>query len=180
MSLRLSSSLLLTTLTLSLGLFGAACGSSESATPPTPAQAAATPAAAEPTAEPADAPPDLQAASEAQGDNFELSVSGQDGYAAGELSSFSISLTPRGEWHVNQEYPLHIVLAAEDGVTLPKTELERGDAAEYGERAVRFDVPFTAASAGAKRVAAKVFFAVCTDENCMPQERTVALALSVQ
>jgi len=178
MSLRLSSSLLLTMLTLSLGLFGAAaCGSSESAAPPpTPAaQGAATPAA-----EPADAPPNLQAPSESQGENYDLTVSGQDGYAAGELSSFSISLTPRGEWHVNQEYPMHIVLAAEDGVTLPKSELERGDAAEYGERSVRFDVPFTAATAGPKRVAAKVFFAVCTDENCMPQERTVALALSVQ
>ena len=115
-----------------------------------------------------------------QGDAYELNASAQDHYTSGELSSFGLSLTPRGEWHVNQEYPIHVALVAEDGVTLPKSELERGDAADFGEREVRFDIPFTAASAGAPRVAAHVSFAMCTAENCMFYDQTVALPLTVQ
>jgi hypothetical protein len=162
---------------LSLGAIGfTACSEPAADAPPDPAPSAT----AAPEDPPADAPPDLQAATSRQGETYNLSVSGQEHYAAGELGSFGIVLAPRGEWHVNQEYPIHVELAAADGVTLPKTELERVDAAEFAEAGARFDVPFTAAAAGSPRVAAKVSFAMCTEENCMFEEQTVALALPVQ
>jgi len=157
-----------------------ACGSSEptsdpsTATPPSPQTPPLAPEVAP------EAAPDLHAASQAQGASYALDASGDAHYAVGELSQFGIALSPRGEWHVNQEYPLHVELVAEDGVSLPKSELERADAAEFGERGVRFDVPFSAAAAGDHRVAAKVSFAMCTAENCMLQEQTVALALPIQ
>jgi len=166
------------------GVFAAAltgCGSSEAAPPDPGATAAPTPAPSAPSpADTEEPPPDLHAASTQQADAYELSATAQEHYATGELSSFGISLQPRGEWHVNQEYPIHVQLAAEDGVTLPKVELERADAAEFGQNVARFDVPFTAAAAGSPRVAAHVSFAVCTDENCMFHDETVALALPVQ
>ena len=107
-------------------------------------------------------------------------ASGAGGYHAGQLSSFSITLRPKGNYHVNQEYPISITLSGPTAVHLAKATLERGDAAEFGERLARFDVPFTPASAGTHRVVADVDFAVCTPETCMPDRRTVALAVVVQ
>jgi hypothetical protein len=40
-------------------------------------------------------------------------------------------------------------------------------------------VPFTAKSAGDQKLMCNVKFAVCTDENCVPDERNLALALAV-
>ena len=63
---------------------------------------------------------------------------------------------------------------------MAKSQLERPDAAEFGEKAARFDVPFTPAQAGEHTVQAKVRFAVCTPETCVPDERTLALAIAVK
>lgn len=111
---------------------------------------------------------------------FELRAAAAGPFRSGELGRFSITLTPRGQWHVNQEYPIRVELDAPGEVGLPKTELERADAAEFGEERARFDVPFTPSAAGEHRVRAKVSFAVCTDENCIPDERTLALVLPVE
>ena len=53
------------------------------------------------------------------------------------------------------------------------------DAAQFDEKKARFDVPFTAKSAGDHKIMANVKFAVCTDENCVPDERDLALAVAV-
>lgn len=113
-------------------------------------------------------------------DAFELRAAATGPYQQGQLGQFAITLTPRGEWHVNEEYPISVELTAPTDVGLPKAELERGDAAEFGEERARFDVPFTPRAAGEHRVEAKVSFAVCTPENCIPDERTLALVLPVE
>ncbi|MBK8169091.1 MAG: hypothetical protein IPK60_01950 [Sandaracinaceae bacterium] len=111
---------------------------------------------------------------------FELRATPEAGYRAGQAGTFAIALTPSGNYHVNQEYPIRVTLRAPSGVTLQKAELVRADAAEFGERLARFSVPFTATAAGTPRVEAEVDFAVCTPENCMPDRRTVAVTLAVQ
>lgn len=113
-------------------------------------------------------------------DAFELRAAATGPYQQGQLGQFAITLTPRGEWHVNEEYPISVELEAPEEVGLPKPELERSDAAEFGEERARFDVPFTPTAAGEHRVQANVSFAVCTPENCIPDERTLALVLPVQ
>jgi hypothetical protein len=65
-------------------------------------------------------------------------------------------------------------------VMLPKAQLARPDAAEFGDTKAKFDIPFTPKSAGALAVNANVKFAVCTEENCVPDERNLTLALAVQ
>lgn len=127
------------------------------------------------------AAPSTDAPDTIQDETFELrAASGQGGYHAGQLGSFTITLRPKGNYHVNQEYPISIALTGPAGIGLAKPSLARGDAAEFGERLARFDVPFTPASAGTHRVVADVDFAVCTPETCMPDRRTVALAVVVQ
>jgi len=123
---------------------------------------------------------DTEAAAVAEDPSFELRASASGPYTAGEQGSFGIQLTPRGEYHVNEQFPLRVRPCAADGVTLPSPELDNEDAAEHTEQTARFDVPFTASEAGEHRVSAIVDFAVCTPETCIPETRTVAVLLPVE
>ena len=111
---------------------------------------------------------------------FTLSAVAAGPYTANTLGHFVLSLTPKGEYHVNEEYPIAITMSAPPGVTLAKAELAKGDAAEFSAKTARFDVPVTPTQVGEHHVTAKVSFAVCTPENCVPDERTLDLALLVQ
>jgi len=153
-------------------------GSSEPAAAPPAAPPATAPAPAE---KPAPAPAPAAAASDKVDDpSFVLAAVPAGPYAAGKLATFAVSLTPRGVYHVNQEYPMSVSVQGDEGISFPKADLKKSDAASFGEKAARFDVPFTAAKAGDHKVEAKVKFAVCTPENCVPDERTLALMLPVK
>lgn len=147
-----------------------ACSKSEAPTPaaaPTPvAPAAATPpvAALGPSVEDA---------------TFKLALVGEPEYTAGAPAKLKLVLEARGGYHVNQDYPIRIDLKAPPGVKLDKTSLGKSDAAEFGEPAAKFEVPFTASS-GAHQLTADVDFAVCTPETCMPDQRKLAIALNVK
>lgn len=135
------------------------------------------------TEEAADPPPPSSAvAAEARAvwdePSFELRSDAPGPYAAGTEGHFSIRLTPRGNYHVNQQYPLSITLTGPTGVTFPTPVLEVANAQTMTEQLAAFDVPFTA-GAGAQHVTALVDFAVCTPEACMPDSRTVAVDLTV-
>ena len=161
-------------------LLALGCGGGSSPASPVPAEAPKPPvvqAAPPPAPTPA---PAAAATDHVEDPSFELAAVPVGPYTAGKLGSFGVSLKPRGVYHVNQEYPISISLHADDAVSLPKAELAKTDAATFGEKLARFDVPFTAAKAGSHRVEAKVRFAVCTPENCVPDERTLALMLPVQ
>jgi hypothetical protein len=170
---------------LSLLLLAAACGDEDETsgtveqTPPDEVAPAAGEAAAQ-NAPAAEAPAAAEMGPVVNDDAFELRAAATGPYQQGQLGQFAITLTPRGEWHVNEEYPISVELEAPAEVGLPRPELERSDAAEFGEERARFDVPFTPTAAGQHRVQAKVSFAVCTPENCIPDERTLALVLPVQ
>jgi len=112
--------------------------------------------------------------------SFELAMVPAGPYAPGKLGSFAVSLKPRGEYHINQDYPMSIALTPNASLDLPKTNFSKPEAAEFGEKAARFDVPFTPKAAGSHTIEAKVRFAVCTPENCVPDERTLAVVLPVE
>lgn len=152
-----------------------ACSSAEQAAPTAPAVVEA-PAPAAPTpAEPA-----AVAGPVVEDPTFKLAASAAGPYTANTLGHFVVTLTPKGEYHVNEEYPIAISVSAPAGVKVAKAELEKTDAAEVTATTARFDVPVTPTQAGEHRVTAKVSFAVCTPENCVPDERTLELALLVQ
>ncbi|MBX3270957.1 MAG: hypothetical protein KF729_11895 [Sandaracinaceae bacterium] len=170
-----------TTWMLVLSLALGACGGDSDATPATGGETARP--APDPAPEPA--PPEACAVDTAAGPvaedpTFELRATATGAYAPGQPGTFGIELTPRGEYHVNQDFPMTVRPCAGEGVTLPNAELGNDDAAERTEQRARFAVPFTAASAGEHRVSAVVDFAVCTPENCMPETRTIALVLPVE
>jgi hypothetical protein len=166
---------------LVLGGVLAACGSSSGAPAsgdPTPAAPAAEAPAAPPPAAPA--PAAAAPTDKVEDPTFVLAATPVGAYSAGKLGSVAISLTPRGKYHVNMDYPMSIALSGDPGLQFPKAQLSKAESAEYTEKVARFDVPVTPQAAGKHALTAKVKFAVCTPENCVPDERTLALALAVE
>lgn len=151
-----------------LGALASACGSEDTAQP-----SSSSPAAGEPLAA---APEEARASWEDTG--FRLDASANGPFTAGEEGNFEIRLAATGIYHVNQEYPISVEITGPDGVTLPRATLGRAEAAVFNEQLARFEVPFVAGS-GQHDLRAVVDFAVCTDEGCMPDRRTLAVALNV-
>lgn len=112
--------------------------------------------------------------------SFELRLAPGGTYRVGELGHVVLTLAPKGEYHVNQEYPMRLSMRGPSELTFPKTDIEKSDAAEYTESIAKFDVPLTPSVAGEHRVIADVDFAVCTEETCVPDQRKLALALTVE
>lgn len=113
---------------------------------------------------------------------YQLRATASGPYTVGQQGTFEIVLTPRGQYHVNDDpnFPFAITLAGPSGVSFAESSLDREDAAEFTQQRARFAVPFTPSAAGEQRVTATVDFAVCTATTCLPEQRTLALALPVQ
>jgi hypothetical protein len=159
----------------------AACACGQSAdNAPKPAEHAAPAAKAAPAAPPAPAAPAAPPTDRVDDPTFELAAAPAGPYAPGKLASFAVSLKPRGEYHVNQDFPMTISVQSSGAVEFPKAKLGKAEAAQFTEQIARFDVPFTPKAAGAHKVEAHVRFAVCTPENCIPDERTLAVVLPVE
>jgi hypothetical protein len=159
-----------------LALAAGCGGKSAEPAPGAPAPAApASPVKAEPVAAvpPSAAPSSIEEAS------FALRLAEAGPYKAGELGRVVLQIEPRGKFHINQEYPVEIAMSGTGETSFPKSTLARADAAEFGEKKARFEVPFTAKTTGDHKLLCNVKFAVCTDENCVPDERNLALALAV-
>lgn len=137
------------------------------------------PAASEPvTAHPprTDKNPRLNANSDAA---FVLRYDMQDAYPQKAWHFFDIVVEAEGQWHLNKEFPTTLtVLNPPDEVTFRKTTLGPADAIAFSEPKFHFQVPFMA-SAGDYPIQAKLAFAVCTPQTCVPEERTVELSLHV-
>ena len=113
--------------------------------------------------------------------SFTLEVSpAQPIYAAGKPGELEIALESRGEWHVNEEYPIRVDLQAAPGVALPKAELVKEDAKEFGLEKVRFLAAVEPEATGEHEVTCDVSFALCTEENCILEKRTLAMTLEVE
>ena len=149
-----------------------ACGGNDSAaSAATPAPAAPAPVA--PAAPAAPPKPSVEDTS------FRLAFEKPGAYAAGQPGTVQVVLESKGGYHVNQDYPIRVDLKAPGAVKLAKASLAKPDAAAFSEQSARFDVGFTA-DKGTHDVEATVDFAVCTSETCVPDQRTIAIALDVQ
>jgi Disulphide bond corrector protein DsbC len=110
---------------------------------------------------------------------FRLALAAPDNAAADQPGAATLTLEALGGYHVNQDYPIKVDLTAPPGLKLQKTSLGRPDAADFSEQRASFALPFSAPG-GSYDLTATVDFAVCTKETCVPDQRTVALALVVR
>ncbi|MGD8316127.1 MAG: hypothetical protein PVH21_09815 [Myxococcales bacterium] len=113
--------------------------------------------------------------------SFLLAVApSKSGYRVGKRGEVEIALESRGPWHVNQEYPIRVDLSTGSAVALDKKELVKDDAQEFGEKKVRFVAEVEPSEPGEHEVSCDVSFAMCTDENCILERRTVTTKLDVE
>lgn len=163
-----------------LALAALGCNSGGPSAADKPAEPAAEQAAAEP-AKPAEekaAPkPEVPVLEEPI---FRLALEAKPGYKPGEAGALSLTLTGRGGYHVNQDYPTRVTVTAAEPLKVEKASLSKPDAAEFSEEKARFDVAFTGATAGKHKVTCDVDFAVCTEATCVPEKRTVVAMVDVK
>jgi hypothetical protein len=111
-------------------------------------------------------------------DQYDLKVKAASG-KAGEKTVATVSVKPKGAYHVNLEYPHKLVLTAPDGVTVEKAKLVAKDA-KISKEAIEFEVAVTPAAKGKKTIEGELKFAVCTDTDCAPQTEKVSIVVDAK
>lgn len=84
---------------------------------------------------------------------------------AGAQATSVIEVTPGPGYKVNLEFPAKLTFTPPAGVTAEKKDFAKGDA-EITEKALRFNVPFTATAAGTVSLSGTADFSVCNDNTC--------------
>lgn len=111
-------------------------------------------------------------------DTYDVKVGVASG-KAGNKSVATVSVTPKGPYHVNLQYPHKLVLTAPDGVTVEKTKLVAADA-KLSESGLEFQVVVTPAASGKKTVTGELSFAVCTADACQPTKEMVSIVVDAK
>lgn len=146
----------------------AACKRAEPPTAAAPAPApAANPAPAEsaPAANPAPAAPQPRVELAAPEYNLVASLTG---------GVFDLAIRGAGEYHVNENYPVAVTLAVDNG-SVAKPTMRKTDAAEFTQALAHFTQPVQSTGAGTV-VRGSVRFGVCRAEQCGFFNRDFALA----
>ncbi|MDI3291395.1 hypothetical protein [Polyangium sp. 15x6] len=145
------------------------------ATPePTPTVAAA------PAPPPEPPPPPPVESSKVDEQSFSLWMQSSGGYEAGQQGFVEVVLVPKGDFHCNQEYPYKMKLdAPPEGVAYP-TPIVRAEGVNVAASRAVMRIPFVPQNAGDARVAGKVYFSVCTSEQCVIDNRDLALTVKVE
>jgi hypothetical protein len=91
-----------------------------------------------------------------------------------------LSIVPVEKIHVDPRAPLRITLDGTPGLKLAKTSLGKADPVDPKATGRRFEVPFTAETAGKHEVKAKLDFFVCSDQWCVKQVRDVTVAIEAR
>lgn len=142
-----------------------ACGCAAAPAPP-PATAS--------TASAPDAPARIETV------NAWLEIASDPGANTAQPSQLTLTLEGRGGFHVNLEYPLRVELQGSGAAEFHRVTLGPGDAAELTEARARFSAPVRWHATGRQWLGARVQFAVCSEDACIPQEHALAIELQVQ
>jgi len=99
---------------------------------------------------------------------------------AGGAGKLVLTIVPAKGSHVHPAAPLKIALSGTPGLKLSKEQLGHADAVDPKAEGPRFEVPFTAAAAGAQEARARLDFFICSETWCVKQSREVSVAVEVK
>lgn len=133
-------------------LAGAGCSSSEAAQAPGKS-----------------APAQVAAASKFDKDQYIVEMKADGACSAGKECKATISLRSKGEFHINDKYPIKFKApdSPPEGVTFTKAIVKKEDGGKFGEKEGTLPVAFTIAKAGKVKIAGTFAFSVCSDANCV-------------
>jgi hypothetical protein len=113
------------------------------------------------------------------GDQYDVKVKSPSA-KANERAVATVSLSPKGGFHVNTEYPVKLTVTAPDGVKVEKEKQTKDDAKRFEKAGLDFEVAFVAGASGRKSFTGELRFAVCTDTECKPSTEKVAFDVDVK
>ena len=110
----------------------------------------------------------VAAGARSETENYVAEIKSTGGYKAGAQGTVEVTLTPKGAYHTNAQYPYKFKLGtpAPEGLTYPKPILLRADGS-FAEKKGSFKVPFTAAKPGKYTVKGVLSLSVCSEANCI-------------
>lgn len=112
--------------------------------------------------------PAVVAASKADKDQYTVELKAPASCKAGSECKAEISLKSKGEFHINDKYPIKFKApdTAPEGVTFTKSIVKKDDG-KFAEKEGTLPVGFTIAKAGKVKIAGTFSFSVCSDANCV-------------
>jgi hypothetical protein len=100
---------------------------------------------------------------------------------AGTRSSATFTVVPAPGRTIHKGAGLIVRLSSSSGgLKIPRKRLGRNDAADPQADAPRFEVPFTAESAGSYTIAADVRFWICGPRTCRPARGAAEMSVTVR
>lgn len=123
----------------------------------------------------------VAAGPKAETENYVVEMKPTGTYKAGAEGTVEVTLSTKGEYHVNKQYPYKFKAAdpAPEGVSFPKPVLTRDDG-KFDEKSGSFKVPFVAAKSGRAPIKGVFFLSVCSDANCVMDKVELALDVDVK
>lgn len=115
---------------------------------------------------------------------YEVSTDGtSQKVTLGQTGKLVLAIKTKQGAHISDDAPLKIELTGSN-VKPEKTKLSKADSVAQkadGQKFVepRFEVPFTAETAGKGQLDAKVTFFLCTEQLCSRQQKTLTLSVDV-
>lgn len=120
------------------------------------------------------------AGSKADAANYIAEIVGTGAYKAGTEGTVQVTVVPKGEYHINAQYPYKFKAnAPSDGLTYPKPTLQRADG-KFEEKRGTFIVPFVAAKAGKVSVGGTFNLSVCSAANCIMDKVPLEVVVDVK
>ncbi|MEZ4302603.1 MAG: hypothetical protein R3B70_47185 [Polyangiaceae bacterium] len=128
-----------------------------------------------------DSPAQVSGASSYSKDQYKVEMKLSGACAAGKECKAEISLESKGEFHINDKYPLKMKLSdpAPDGVSYTKAIVKKDDG-KFEEKKGTLPVGFTLAKAGKAKVAGTFSFSVCSDANCVMEKLDLELEVEAK
>lgn len=113
--------------------------------------------------------------------NYVVEISADGPFKAGVQGVAKVTLTTKGEYHINAQYPYRFKASATPppGLSYPKPVLQRADGQFEDKRAV-FNLPFVTSQAGKFNVGGTFHMSVCSAGSCLVDKPPLDVTVTVQ
>jgi len=120
-------------------------------------------------------------------DNFFIDTSSAPGCTTGATCALGVRLVATGAFHINDDYPYRfkaddakdLQYFGTDGAGKSVFSKAAGDWAKTDPKIGAMTVKFASASAGRKTVAGTLKLSVCSEANCLLEQRQVVVPIEV-
>jgi hypothetical protein len=113
-------------------------------------------------------------------DSYTVKLASPAKVTTGSKGSATLEIVPKKGWHLNDEFPYKLTVAAPAGAKVAKPEQGKKDTVAFSHSSMKWAIDFEASAAGDKAFTGKVKFAVCTETSCDPKKEELAFNVKVE